>query len=117
MTTLEAVRTDEDFGTPERPFNNLEAAFWRFHFANPSVYELFDQFTRQSLKAGRKNFSATIVFERIRWATMVETVDSPDFKVSNNHRPYYARLWMRNNPEHEGFFIIHAVKKDYFYDD
>lgn len=106
-----------DLGSPDAPRNALEAEFWKFHAANPHVYELFDQFTRQSIGAGRKHFSATIVFERIRWATMVETVGSPDFKMSNNHRPYYARLWMRNNPEHRGFFRTCEVRDEYVHEE
>lgn len=94
----------DDLGTPEEPLNSLEASFWRFHRENPEVYGLFDKFTRQSIDAGRKQFAVSIVIERIRWATMVETKGGGDFKINNNYRAYYARLWMRNNPEHAGFF-------------
>ena len=99
----------DDLGTPDHPLSRMEAAFWEFHLENPVIYELFDKFTRQSIAAGRKHFSHVIVVERIRWATMVETIHKDDFKINNNHRAYYARLWMRNNPSYEGFFRTREV--------
>jgi len=44
------------------------------------------------------------VFERIRWHTDVETRGDTPFKLSNNHRAYYARFFMHNHPEYQGFF-------------
>jgi hypothetical protein len=92
-----------DFGTAETPTNAMEAAFWTFHSDNPEVYRLFDRFTRYAIQRGRKRFSAYVVFERIRWETSLETSEG-DYKLNNNHRPYYARLWLRNNPAFSDFF-------------
>ena len=46
--------------------------------------------------------------ERIRWETAIQTSD-PHLKINNNHRAYYARLWMKRNPEHKGFFRTRVV--------
>jgi hypothetical protein len=96
------------FGTPEAPANKLEAAFWEFHAARPDVYELVDRFSRIAA-ARRPHFSINVVFERIRWETNIERGEV-DFKINNNHRPYYARLWMRHNPAHKGFFRTRELK-------
>jgi hypothetical protein len=80
----------------------LEAAFAKFHAENPHIYELFKRFTADVIRAGFQNFSARAVFHRIRWYTNVETND-PNFKINNNHSPYYARMWMIDH-DRKGFF-------------
>jgi hypothetical protein len=99
----------DDLGTPAKPTSRLEAAFWDFHQTNPKVYELFDRFTRYAIQRGRKRFSVSVIIERIRWETTIET-SNDDFKINNNHRAYYARLWMRDNPQHGGFFSTRETR-------
>ena len=85
---------------------------WRkFHNENPEIYELVERFTFDAIRAGRKNFSINAIFERIRWFTSIETRGDP-FKLSNNHRPYYARHFMEMNPKYKGFFRIKGVPTD-----
>jgi hypothetical protein len=67
------------------------------------VYELFKRFAFEVIRRGHKHYSANAIFERIRWHTDIETNGDP-FKLSNNHRAYYARLFMHDHPEYEGFF-------------
>lgn len=87
---------------------DLRIDFLRFHSANPHVYSLFDRFAWEAIKAGREVLSASLIFERIRWETTVLTSDT-DFKLNNNHRAYYARLWMNRNPEIEVIFRTRTV--------
>lgn len=91
------------FGTPENPTNEIEKEFWEFHAANPKVYALFSRFTLDAINAGRVRFSQNFVVERIRWYTAIET-RGDDFKINNNYRAYYARLWMRDHPDFDGLF-------------
>lgn len=100
---------------PER-MTRHERAFRRFHEANPQVYELFKRFTFEVMAAGHRNLSARMIFDRIRWETTINTREyaiNPDtgkpLKIGNNHSPYYARLFMREYPEHDGFFRTRAV--------
>ena len=81
----------------------LKKKFREFHDKNPRVWELLQRFTFQIINKGFKNYSVNAVFERIRWHTDVETSD-PEFKLCNNHRAYYSRMFMDKYPEHEGFF-------------
>ena len=86
----------------------LKNIWWEFHTQNPQVYELFKQFTFQVIDAGFENYSVNAIFERIRWHTDIETRGS-SFKLNNNHRAYYARLFHHDHPEHDGFFRTRYV--------
>ena len=77
--------------------SKIETAFWHFHYQNPHVYALFNRFAMDLVDLGYRRLSASRIIERIRWETMVETTD-PRFRINNNHRPYYARMWMKKNP-------------------
>jgi hypothetical protein len=98
----------DDFGTPDRPKNVLEAKFWAFHESNPLVYLLFSMFATEAALANRGRFGVGAIFERMRWFTTVET-RGEEYKLNNNYRAYYGRLWMRNNPEHDGFFSTRTL--------
>lgn len=108
-----------DYNPKSRPFIDSptlfdmteESRFEAYHKANPHIYELFKRFTFEKIRAGAKNLGSKAVFERIRWETGVETVGD-DFKVNNIFTPFYARLFMRDYPEHEGFFRVRASAAD-----
>ena len=79
-------------------------AWQEFHRENPDIFRLFCTFAEEARRAGRKAIGARMIGERIRWYTTVETHD-PDYKVNNNHWPYYARLLYGLDPEaYDGFF-------------
>lgn len=88
--------------------SKLEEQFIEFHKANPHVYQRIDHFMKRVIERGYQRFSINMIFERIRWETMIET-SGDGFKVNNNYRPYYARLWMKNNPEHGTMFETRAL--------
>ncbi len=88
---------------------SLKEKWWEFHKENPHVYELFEKFTFQAIDVGFNNYSANAVFERIRWHTDIETKGN-GFKLSNNHRAYYARYFHTINPDHDGFFRTKITK-------
>jgi len=92
-TTMPATRADQIF-----------AAFKTFHLANPAVWTLFQRFTFDAINAGRENYSAYAIFERIRWHTEIDTRDQDGLKLNNNFRPYYSRMFHVAYPQHNGFF-------------
>lgn len=83
--------------------DQIQIDFERFNRENPDVYRQFDRFARRMIEKGCAVGSAYLIFERIRWETVVETRGEP-VKLNNNYRPLYARLWMERNPDHAGFF-------------
>lgn len=90
--------------------DKLKREWWHFHKENPDVYELVERFTMDVIRRGFANYSINSIFERIRWHTDIET--GGDFKLNNNHRPYYARYFMHLHPEHSGFFRIREQQGD-----
>ena len=104
------------FEALEAPRNIHEAKFMEFHQANPIVYKLWDQFTREALARGVNRVGSGLILERIRWETSVnlkdETADGKKVKICNHHKVFYARLWMKNNPHHQ-VFETRKIKGDY----
>jgi hypothetical protein len=86
-----------------------KSKWWEFHKENPKVYELFDKFTREAIASGRQHYSAYAIFEVMRWHTSVVTKSEEDFKLNNNHRPYYARYFMYRNPQYKDFFQLREL--------
>lgn len=80
-----------------------------YHHNNPHVFDAFERFAFEAIRAGRKRLSAWLIVNRIRWETNVETTGE-DFKISNDYIAYYARLFMKIHPEHEGFFVTKKLK-------
>lgn len=71
---------------------------------NPKAWSLFILFTYQAMNSGQRNYSAKGVFERIRWETMIDSSFPDDFKINNNYTAFFARKFMDERPQHEGFF-------------
>ena len=79
-----------------------ELAWADFHKANPAVYATFERFALEALKHRRK-FGARMIWERMRWEVLIVTRGS-DYKLNDHYTPFYARLFMREHPEHAGCF-------------
>jgi hypothetical protein len=77
--------------------------FEMYHKENPQIYEAFERFSLDVIRTGRKYFSAEMVINRIRWYTTIES-DNDKFKVNNNYKPHYSRMFEENHPEYKGFF-------------
>lgn len=76
-----------------------------FHEAHPEVWELFERFALERIAAGFKHYSARGIFHRIRWEVARPDYDpDTEFKLNNNHSPFYARRFHRLHPEWNGFF-------------
>ena len=90
--------------------DSLKYKWWEFHKNNPHVYDLVEQFTFDVINRGYNNYSINSVFERIRWHTDIETKCEREFKLSNNHRAYYARFFHHLHPQHDGFFRTKETK-------
>lgn len=93
-----------DFG------NTIQERFYKFHNENPEVYRLFDLFAKQLLKKGWDKIGAKMIMERIRWEYATQSKDDRGFKINNDFICHYSRLFMKNNPQHEGCFETRSLK-------
>lgn len=91
--------------------NKLEQQWKKFHEENPQVWELFKKYTFEVVNTGRKHYSVNAIIERIRWHTNIETTGER-FKISNNHRAYYARFFNEQHPELNGFFKTKSLRAE-----
>ncbi len=77
----------------------------KYHKDHPEVWDAFVDFTFDRIKKGYNNYSVYSIMERIRWDMGQIGGDGiTEFKIGNNHRPFYARWFMEQYPEHAGFF-------------
>ena len=85
----------------KKPTSKLYAEFLAYHEANPRVYELVKRFASEAIAARHRRFGIAMIWERVRWEVMVKRT-APIVKMPNNHRAYYARLWLEDHPEYNG---------------
>jgi hypothetical protein len=86
--------------------------FERFHADNPRVYETLLHLSREWLRRmGGRKCGIGALFERARWELAMET-NTPDYKLNNNFRAFYARLLMLKNPELRGMFDLRVSEAD-----
>lgn len=81
----------------------LDMDFEDFHAANPHVYDLLCELSRDLLRAGG---TPTIkgVYEVARHRLSVES--NTDYKLNNNYTALYARRIMANEPDLDGVFRL-----------
>ncbi len=85
---------------------NTQPEFNKFHRHNPHIYALFQKEVFRAIRSGKKKLSARSIIEFIRWYIFIETEDDTDYKINNNHIPYYARLFMQEHPEYGEMFEL-----------
>ena len=100
--------TQDDMFAVRTRYDEMRESCRKYHNDHPKVWELFVKFTLQMIRRGFEHYSVNGVFERIRWETDQARVDPKvAFKISNNHRPFYARRFHKAYPQHDGFFRLH----------
>lgn len=94
---------------------NTPEAFKAHCDSNPEIYELFKQFTFEAAKHTNR-YSAGAILHRIRWETTVSE-DYEQFKIDHNWASHYARKFMKDYPEYDGFFQTCKRKNTFFSED
>ena len=97
------------FNALELPRNQREARFLDFHKNNPQVYDLWCFFTTEVLNTGRTKIGSRVIAERIRWETNLN-YEGREIKFNDHYIPYYARLWMKDNPKHNNLFRTKSIE-------
>ena len=94
-------------------FQTLADAFEKFHADNPHVWDLFRSYAWQVKNTGRAHYSARAIVEPIRWHKAIETKGGGDFKINNNHVPFYARKLSAEDVNFKGFFRDRTSQADF----
>lgn len=82
----------------------------KYDIENPQIWEMFVRFTFEAIQAGKKMFSAEAIINRLRWESVVTGND--DYKINNDLKPYFARKFVREYPQYDGFFEFRKSKID-----
>jgi hypothetical protein len=90
---------------------SLKRQFLIFNYKNPQLWYWIDRFALERARAGWQHYGISNVIERARWETAIPT-DGDIYKINNNHRAHYARMWMLKHPEHNGFFRTRWIPDD-----
>lgn len=85
-----------------------EEAFLDFHRKNPHVYACIESAARRNIAAngGRvQRTSVDYLVHYTRWHGIGATDTARgEFKIANQHTPFYARLLLARHPEWSGLF-------------
>ncbi len=95
------------WATPE--LSAMFESYQKWDDANRHFYPLFVRFTLQLADRGHRNIGVALIFERIRWESMIRTVGE-EWKLNNNYRSIYARRFMRDYPHLDGLFRLRELR-------
>lgn len=96
---------------PKRARQTLAERFEVFHQANPHVYARLVKMARDLRARGVQSYGIAALWEVLRYQSLTTTdTDSLPFKLSNNHRAYYARLINSQEPDLAGFFTTRTTR-------
>ena len=95
-----------------KPGRDLWEAFQVFHRSYPEVYAKFKQFAHEALSQGRERFGGMMIYQRLRWYWRFErrTYTADEYKLNNNHVPFYVRLLIADEPEFSELFQTRRMK-------
>lgn len=86
-----AERLPELESAPPQDFIN-----WLWN--NQEMYEYFEKYASDAIRAKRRKFSCYMIRERVRWYVQIE-YERTDYKFQNNWTPYMARALAIRLPE------------------
>lgn len=102
---------------PHLPFGlTIAERFEAFHRDNPQVYGVLVRLAREWIQqTGRRHLGIGALTERARWDIAIAT-RTPDYKINNNFRAFYARLIELQEPDLRGVFKFRPSEADEWID-
>lgn len=85
--------------------------FLTFHLKHPRVYTLYDRFAKELISQGHKKLGSKMIIERIRWEYWTGSHDEYNFKINNDFTAWYAREFIKHNPQYAEYFELREIKK------
>lgn len=90
------------------------ARFWRFHCANPGIYEYIEQEAASRFAEGWKKASIWLILNIKRWSPGSTIDPSSSFKLSNDYFAFYSRLLISKNTAYVNWIIVKPLKGQEF---
>jgi hypothetical protein len=92
-------------------FEGIEdSKFPQYHAENPHIYEAFKRYAFELIQNGREQGSSEAIINRMRWDSYIRGNDQ--WKINNNYKPFYSRLFSNEFPQHSEFFHKRRSKFD-----
>lgn len=104
ISSQQIVHALQAEGVPE----NTISAFLEYHRTNPDIWTSFEEKALEIIGLGLPHYGAGAIAEVIRYERLKQGRDG--FKINNNYRAYYARVFEVKWPEHKGFFETRKVQ-------
>jgi hypothetical protein len=89
---------------------SIQAAFQRFHEANPWVLTALEELTLDLLARGVFRVGIGNLWEVLRWQYSRSTYDPSGYKVNNNFRSRYVRLMIERHPSWDNVFETRRLR-------
>ena len=90
----------------------IQDRFWEFHRNNPHVYTELVKLTRQLVARGFTKVGMRMLWEVLRWNTMMKTIHlEGDYKLNDIYFSRYARLIMEQEPDLAGIYETRRLRK------
>lgn len=86
-----------------------EQRFKEFHSKNPQVYTSLVKLAKELKGRGHRKIGIKMLFEVVRWQTMLKT-EGDQFKLNNNYHSRYARMIMDNEPDLDSIFELRELR-------
>ena len=97
-----------------KPYHHdrIYEAYLEWDAANPHFYPLFVEAAAALAFAGRRRIGASLVFEHLRYNSLLQT-SGEAFKLNNNYRAIYARRFMEEFPQFGELFATRGDEAEH----
>jgi hypothetical protein len=109
---MRSLIMDYEIQATQKKLDDRKQKWWEWHKKNPDVYKLFVKYSFEAINSGRRRYSQWAIINRIRWNKEVETTGCDEFKISNDHIAFYARLFHAHHPQYSDFFLVKQLKEE-----
>ena len=91
----------------------LAKRFVAHHQAHPEVWKAYELLALVTISSGRENFGIGALTEMLRWDKSDLGEPASGYKLTNDFRAFYARMFAHSHPEHAELFRYSESAADY----